>query len=142
MCFIFCLGHAGYLHEESAARRFPHVHIFVSKNLNKHETIRWNTIWDSTSDQMMFFDVLITVCFKSELSGKYNGCSKSLFFCILFFLFLDCTYLQHAIGWNTFDFPILLFFSCFVLFLLFVFVSCLYQWFSKSKRSNLFVAYK
>ena len=47
----------------------------------RNNTMKRDAALNKWSNMMMFFDVLITVCFKSQSHRKYNGCTKSLFFC-------------------------------------------------------------
>ena len=47
----------------------------------QNNTMKHDVTLNKWSNMMMFFHVLITVCFKSQLRQKYNGCTKSLFCC-------------------------------------------------------------
>ena len=61
------------LHEGSCTH-FSIQNIEHTRNKMKHDVTpnKW-------SNMMMFFDVLNTVCFKSQLRRKYNGYTKGLF---------------------------------------------------------------
>ena len=45
----------------------------------RKNTIKRDVPLNNRSNMMMFFDSVITVCFKSQLRKKYNGCTTSLF---------------------------------------------------------------